>query len=150
MPDRSTQRPVHTEMQQLEPWFAEMHTQLFNTLQHAQAAVDEAQRLGQDLPEENDNYQQLKRDFEVAVAAIANQDAITAPLVKRTQALLAVKSELRLHLTQVWAAAVCTLTLHRMLGAIPTELADDEAVTGELKTKSAMHFSMWQHLLSDV
>lgn len=149
MPELSTERPAHPAMEKLEPWFADMHMQLFDTLQQAQAAVDEAQQAGQDLSEESEPYQQLKRDFDVAVAAFPASDHITAPLITRSQDLLAIRSELRLHLTQVWAAAVCTLTLHRMLNAIPVELMDDDSITGELKTKAAMHFSMWKHLLTE-
>ena len=149
MSDLSTDRPAHPSLEKLEPWFAQMHMQLFDTLQQAQAAVDEAQQSGQDLAENSEHYQQLKRDFDVTVAAFPASDHITTPLIRQSQNLLANRCELRLHLTQVWAAAVCTLTLHRMLNAIPVELMDDHSITGELKTKAAMHFSMWKHLLND-
>lgn len=149
MPEHPTDRSVHPAIEKLEPWFAQMHTQLFDTLQQAQAAVDIAQQRGQDLAQDSEPYQQLKRDFDIAVALFPTDNHFTAPLVKRTQQLLTGDSALRLHLTQVWAAAVCTLTLHRMLSAIPVELIDDAIITGELKSKAAMHVSMWRHLLDD-
>ncbi|GGW83107.1 hypothetical protein [Alteromonas halophila] len=141
--------PPHPALEKLEPWFAQMHVQLFDTLQQAQAAVDEAERTGQDLDVSCEYYQQLQRDFKVTVASFPAENHFTLPMIKRTQALEESESGLRLHLAQVWAAAVCTLTLHRMLSAVPLELADDENITGELKMKAAMHYAMWQHLLSD-
>lgn len=139
--------PVHPEMEKLESWFADMHGRIFDTMEQAQAAVDEAERTGKDIPVQNEHFVQLKRDFEVAVASFNIASHITAPLVEQTHKLWEERSLLNLHLTQIWAAGTCTLSFFRMLDSIPDTLLSDDATTGPLKTKAAMHMKMWQHLL---
>ncbi|MEW9798893.1 hypothetical protein [Alteromonas sp. CYL-A6] len=145
----SSEPTVHPEIAKLEPWFADMHMRLFDTMEQAQAAVDQAEKTGHDLSPNDEYAEQLQRDFEVAVASFPVADHITSPLVQRTQALADQADMLRLHLTQIWAAGTCTLSLYRMLHAIPAHLLDDDAVSGTLKAKAAMHFKMWQHLLGE-
>ena len=52
----------------LETQFSHLHVQLFDTFSHAQSAVMTVMQTGRDIDRNHDDFQQLKRDFEVTVA----------------------------------------------------------------------------------
>ncbi|NVK57377.1 MAG: hypothetical protein HWE26_17370 [Alteromonadaceae bacterium] len=130
----------------LENQFKQLHVQLFDTFSHAQSAVMTAVQTGHDISPDNDDYEQLKRDFEVTktvyqgVGTLPQQVAATEALMQRDDVSC-------LHMTQVWAAAVSSLCCDRMLHMVPEDLREEPTITSELKQKHAAHIKMWQERL---
>ena len=93
----------------LEKQFSQLHIQLFDTLGHAQSAVMQALNTGKDIGEGSDDYQQLKRDFDVTAAVYQGSDSLQR-LISETTNMSSRQDISNLHMTQVWAAAVSALS----------------------------------------
>jgi len=130
----------------LENQFKQLHVQLFDTISHAQSAVMTASQTGQDITPDNDDYTQLKRDYDVTRSMYQGAGELPR-YIAATEALKRRSDVSCLHMTQVWAAAVSTLSCDRMLSMIPADLRDQPDITGELQQKRTMHFNMWQQRL---
>ena len=133
----------------LEKQFSQLHVQLFDTFSHAQSAVMTVMQTGRDIDENQDDFTQLKRDFEVAVAMYPGNDQTMQQKITATNELAASQQTSNVHLTQVWAAAVSALSCDRMLAMIPGDLQDDPDMAGELKQKRREHLAMWQERLEN-
>ena len=133
----------------LEKQFNQIHVQLFDTFSHAQSAVMTVMQTGRDIDENQDDFTQLKRDFEVAVAMYPGNDQTMQQKITATNELAASQQTSNVHLTQVWAAAVSALSCDRMLAMIPTDLQDNPDVAGELQHKRREHLAMWQERLEN-
>jgi hypothetical protein len=138
-----------TSMHTHEPWYGQLHVQLFDTLAQAQAVVSKAQKNGQDIPEDDENYQQLARDFSIAISVYKPKSKELIDLCGTTKNLTrhSYQHVNRLHLSQLWAAAVATITYRRMLDAMPKQLPSDNDTQQRLQREYKAHKSMWQHLL---
>ena len=133
-------------MVKLEPWMANLHSGIFDTTMHAQAVVAQAQKTLQDVSEDNEDYQQLKRDFTVAVSIYQGKHTHIDTLVKGTEAMQSRSDIPKLHLAQCYAAGACAIACQRMLDAIPEDLQTDDSILGSLIEKTQGHFTMWRHL----
>lgn len=132
----------------LEQQFSQLHVQLFDTLSHAQSAVMQAMITGRDIGATSDDYQQLKRDFEVSAAMYKGSESIKVQ-IKATNELVYRDDISNLHMTQVWAAGVSALSCDRMLQMIPSDLVNDHEITGELIARLKEHLGMWQERLAN-
>ena len=128
----------------LEKQFSQLHVQLFDTFSHAQSAVMAVMQTGRDIDDNQEDFTQLKRDFEVTVAMYPGNNQNMLQKITATNELAANPQTPNVHLTQVWAAAVSALSCDRMLAMIPSDLQDDPDVAGELKQKRQEHLAMWQ------
>lgn len=145
----SVRHRTHPELAARESWFNTMHLAIFDTLATVQALNDAASGghpVGQQIVAHIDT---LEREFTV----LANDDSFTShivsPLIRRTRQLQQHPDTPLLHLAQIWAAGICTLRYFAMLGAIPVALIQDREVSGELRTHSTHHLSMWKRLLAE-
>ena len=75
----------------LEKQFNQIHVQLFDTFSHAQSAVMTVMQTGRDIDENQDDFTQLKRDFEVAVAMYPGTTTVTPTPSSATSARSASK-----------------------------------------------------------
>lgn len=133
----------------LETQFSQLHIQLFNTFSHAQSAVMAVMQTGRDIDNNHEDFQQLKRDFEVTIATYPGHDKKMLEKIAATNKLAAQQPISNVHLTQVWAAAVSTLSCDRMLAMIPHDLRHDPSVSSELQQKCQDHLAMWQERLEN-
>ena len=133
----------------LEKQFSQLHVQLFDTFSHAQSAVMAVMQTGRDIDDNQEDFTQLKRDFEVTVAMYPGNNQNMLQKITATNELAANPQTTNVHLTQVWAAAVSALSCDRMLAMIPSDLQDDPDVAGELKQKRQEHLAMWQERLDN-
>ena len=133
----------------LEKQFSQLHVQLFDTFSHAQSAVMAVMQTGRDIDDNQEDFTQLKRDFEVTVAMYPGNNQNMLQKITATNELAANPQTPNVHLTQVWAAAVSALSCDRMLAMIPSDLQDDPDVAGELKQKRQEHLAMWQEGLDN-
>ena len=133
----------------LEKQFSQLHVQLFDTFSHAQSAVMAVMQTGRDTDDNQEDFTQLKRDFEVTVAMYPGNNQNMLQKITATNELAANPQTPNVHLTQVWAAAVSALSCDRMLAMIPSDLQDDPDVAGELKQKRQEHLAMWQERLEN-
>jgi hypothetical protein len=133
----------------LEKQFSQLHVQLFDTFSHAQSAVMAVMQTGRDTDDNQEDFTQLKRDFEVTVAMYPGNNQNMLQKITATNELAANPQTPNVHLTQVWAAAVSALSCDRMLAMIPSDLQDDPDVAGELKQKRQEHLAMWQERLDN-
>ena len=133
----------------LEKQFSQLHVQLFDTFSHAQSAVMAVMQTGRDIDDNQEDFTQLKRDFEVTVAMYPGNNQNMLQKITATNELAANPQTPNVHLTQVWAAAVSALSCDRMLAMIPTDLQDDPEVAGELQHKRREHLAMWQERLDN-
>lgn len=133
----------------LETQFSQLHVQLFNTFSHAQSAVMSIMQSGRDISAQSEDYQQLKRDFEVTVAMYPGRDSSILAHIAATRQMAEQQQVSNVHMTQVWAAAVSTLSCDRMLLMIPADLQTDQEITGELMQKRQEHLTMWQERLNN-
>ena len=133
----------------LEKQFSQLHVQLFDTFSHAQSAVMAVMQTGRDIDDNQEDFTQLKRDFEVTVAMYPGNNQNMIQKITATNELAANPQTPNVHLTQVWAAAVSALSCDRMLAMIPSDLQDDPDVAGELKQKRQEHLAMWQERLDN-
>ncbi|MAQ02695.1 MAG: hypothetical protein CL586_11475 [Alteromonadaceae bacterium] len=133
----------------LEKQFSQLHVQLFDTFSHAQSAVMAVMQTGRDIDDNQEDFTQLKRDFEVTVAMYPGNNQNMLQKITATNELAANPQTPNVHLTQVWAAAVSALSCDRMLAMIPSDLQDDPDVAGELKQKRQEHLAMWQERLDN-
>lgn len=133
----------------LEKQFSQLHVQLFDTFSHAQSAVMAVMQTGRDIDNNQDDFTQLKRDYEVTVAMYPGNDQNMQRKITATNELATNHQTSNVHLTQVWAAAVSALSCDRMLAMIPGDLQDDPDVAGELKQKRQEHLAMWQERLEN-
>ncbi|MDC8829931.1 hypothetical protein [Alteromonas gilva] len=137
---------VDPRMIALENQFKQLHVQLFDTFSHAQSAVMTAVQTGQDITSDNEDYQQLKRDFQVTTTVYQGMGSLPQH-IGATKTLMQREDVSCLHMTQVWAAAVSSLCCDRMLAMVPEDLRDEPTITDELKQKHAEHTRMWQERL---
>ncbi|GGF86253.1 hypothetical protein [Alteromonas lipolytica] len=133
----------------LESQFGQLHTQLFNTFSHAQSAVMGIMQTGRDISQDSEDYQQLKRDFDITVTMYPGEDSLMATLIAATRQMANNPQVSNVHMTQVWAAAVSALSCDRMLLMIPADLHTDPEVSGELQQKRQEHLTMWQERLNN-
>ena len=133
----------------LEKQFSQLHVQLFDTFSHAQSAVMAVMQTGRDIDDNQEDFTQLKRDFEVTVAMYPGNNQNMLQKITATNELAANPQTPNVHLTQVWAAAVSALSCDRMLAMIPSDLQVDPDVAGELKQKRQEHLAMWQERLDN-
>ena len=133
----------------LEKQFSQLHVQLFDTFSHAQSAVMAVMQTGRDIDDNQEDFTQLKRDFEVTVAMYPGNNQNMLQKITATNELAANPQTPNVHLTQVWAAAVSALSCDRMLAMIPSDLQVDPDVAGELKQKRQEHLAMWQERLEN-
>ena len=133
----------------LEKQFSQLHVQLFDTFSHAQSAVMAVMQTSRDIDDNQEDFTQLKRDFEVTVAMYPGNNQNMLQKITATNELAANPQTPNVHLTQVWAAAVSALSCDRMLAMIPSDLQDDPDVAGELKQKRQEHLAMWQERLDN-
>jgi hypothetical protein len=144
--------PTYTDprMEKLESWMANLHSSIFDTTMHAQSIVTHAQKTLRDVETDNEDFQQLKRDFEIATSIYKGKHTHIDSLIAATESMESHQDIPRLHIAQCYAAGTCVITLQRMFDAIPDDLQNDDTITGSLVEKSNGHLTMWRHLTTPV
>lgn len=134
----------------LEKWMASLHNTIFETSSLAQNLVSQAQKTMKDVVEDDEDYVQLKRNYDIAVSVYQHNNANIDRLIEFTIRIQKQTQMPLLHFAQCFAAGVCSISCQRMIDGIPEDLQNDESVSGELKRKLNGHKTMWRHLVGDL
>jgi len=146
----SNEKFVDPRLQAKEALFQQLHLSTFDTMSYAHAIIQEVNAIGKDIDEDNDNYQQLLRDYQVTknMAALANSPLTL--LCSQTDHNIKNSQKAHASISQLCAAATNTLNHWRILTEIPEDLLDVEEVTRQLKENYANHLAAWRQILQEL
>nr|WP_297349636.1 hypothetical protein [uncultured Glaciecola sp.] len=145
----SDEKFVDPRLQAKEAIFQQLHLSTFDTMGYAHAVIQEVNESGKDIAEDNDNYQQLLRDYQVTrnIAPIA--DSPLALLCKQTDGYIKNSNQAHASISQLCAAATNTLNHWRILVEIPDDLLDIKEVSSQQKENYASHLAAWHQVLGE-
>ncbi|MFQ3207026.1 MAG: hypothetical protein ACI9IT_001175 [Glaciecola sp.] len=145
----SDEKFVDPRLQAKEAIFQQLHLSTFDTMGYAHAVIQEVNESGKDIAEDNDNYQQLLRDYQVTrnIAPIA--DSPLALLCKQTDGYIKNSNQAHASISQLCAAATNTLNHWRILAEIPDDLLDIKEVSSQQKENYASHLAAWRQVLGE-
>ena len=138
---------VDPRLQKKELVFQQLHLATFDTMSNAQAVIQQVKTSGTDIDQEDENFQQLLRDFEVTRNMTDLKDSPLLSLCQSLEKLIKNKTLANATIAQACAAATNTLNHWRILGEIPVDLREVEEVSGTLKQNYFEHKQAWENLL---
>lgn len=140
---------VDPRLQAKEAVFQQLHLSTFDTMGYAHAIIREVNDSGKDIAEDNDNYQQLLRDYQVTKNMAPIADSPLALLCKQTDGYIKNSNQAYASISQLCAAATNSLNHWRILAEIPEDLLDVEEVSSQLKENYANHLAAWHRVLGE-
>jgi hypothetical protein len=146
MPD---EKFVDPRLQAKEALFQQLHLSTFDTMGYAHAIIQEVNNSGKDIAEDNDNYQQLLRDYQVTKNMAPIADSPLASLCEKTDGNIKNSNQAHASISQLCAAATNTLNHWRILAEIPEDLLDIKEVSSQLKENYANHLTAWHQVLGE-
>jgi hypothetical protein len=145
----SDEKFVDPRLQAKEAIFQQLHLSTFDTMGYAHAIIQEVNNSGKDIAENNDNYQQLLRDYQVTKNMAPIADSPLALLCTQTDGYINNAKQAHASISQLCAAATNTLNHWRILAEIPEDLLDIEEVSSQLKENYANHLAAWHQVLGE-
>jgi len=145
----SGEKFIDPRLQAKEHIFQQLHLSTFDTMGYAHAIIQEVNKSGKDVEEDNDNYQQLLRDYEITrnIAPIANTPLAT--LCSQTNDKIANSQLAHASIAQLCAAATNSLNHWRILAEIPEDLLEVDEVSSSVKENYANHLNAWRDILQE-
>ena len=145
----SDEKFVDPRLQAKEGIFQQLHLSTFDTMGYAHAIIQEVNDSGKDIDEDNDNYQQLLRDYLVTKNMAPITGSPLALLCTQTDHNIENSKQAHASISQLCAAATNTLNHWRILAEIPEDLLDVEKVSSQLKQNYANHLAAWHQVLEE-
>ncbi len=141
---------VDPRLQARESMFQQLHLSTFETMGYARSIQEQVEQTGRDIDQDNTEYQQLLRDYQITKNLAAIDGSQIEPLCKKTDQVLKSSQQAYANSAQLCAAATSSLNHWRILSEIPVDLRDQEFVTKALKDKFHQHMSTWEYILDDL
>lgn len=144
MPD---EKFVDPRLQAKEAFFQQLHLSTFDTMSYAHAIITSVNESGKDIESNDENYQQLLRDYAVTKNMAKLKDAAIEPLCADTDKVLSNSAFANATKAQLAAAASNTINHWRILSQIPADLLSIDEVTSTLKQNYEAHLAAWRQTL---
>ena len=141
---------VDPRLQAREDMFQRLHVSIFETMSYVNRIHALVQKTGHDIDNENTDYLQLLRDYEVTKNLSPLENTPNADHCARTDRLIASKRQAHANIAQLCGAAITSLNLWRILNEIPEDLRDVDDVTKTLKEKYHANAQNWAFILDDL
>ena len=138
---------IDPRLQAKEALFEQLHLSTFDTMSYAHAVMQSVQENGYDVESDDENFQQLLRDFEVTSNLMSLVDTPLQSLHQTTSLIISENKQPNASIAQLCAAATNTLNHWRILCEIPEDLRDNEEVTGQLKANYFQHKKAWESMI---
>lgn len=145
-----TSKFVDPRLQARESLFQKLHLSIFETMGYARSIQECVKQSGQDIESTNPEYIQLLRDYEVTKNLAPIDQSQLAPLCKKTDDILQMRTNALANCAQLCAAAISALNHWRILYEVPADLRDNDIVTKALKEKFNHHMKTWQFIVEDL
>jgi hypothetical protein len=145
----SDEKFVDPRLQAKEAIFEKLHLSTFDTMGYAHAIIQEVNDSGKDVQANNDNYQQLLRDYQITKSMAPIADSPLELLCTQTDENIKESQQAHASISQLCAAATNTLNHWRILAEIPEDLLDVEDVSSQLKENYANHLAAWRQILQE-
>jgi hypothetical protein len=145
----SDEKFVDPRLQAKEHIFQQLHLSTFDTMGYAHAIIQEVNASGKDVEADNENYQQLLRDYEITKNIAPIADTPLALLCSQTNDKIANSAKAHASIAQLCAAATNSLNHWRILVEIPEDLLEVEEVSRQLKENYANHLGAWRNMLQE-
>jgi hypothetical protein len=145
----SDEKFVDPRLQAKEAVFQQLHLSTFDTMGYAHAIIQEVNLTGKDIAENDDNYQQLLRDYQVTKNMSPIADSPLALLCEKTDGYIKNSIQAHVSISQLCAAATNSLNHWRILAEIPEDLLEVEEVSSQLKENYSNHLTAWRRVLAE-
>jgi hypothetical protein len=147
MPD---EKFVDPRLQAKESYFQQLHLSTFDTMSYAHAIVRQVNESGKDIDENDENYEQLLRDYAVTKNMVSLKDSPLEQLCTQTDNAMQAGHFAHATKAQLAAAATNTINHWRILAEIPDDLLSIGEITDALKQNYNGHLSAWQRILQEI
>jgi len=143
-------KPADPRLQAREAYFQRLHLSVYETMNYARAIQHEVESTGHDIEPDNQDYQQLLRDYQVTKNLSPINDSKLEPMCYETDDLISKGDQACANYAQLCAAATSALNHWRILAEIPEDLRSNESITKTLKDKFHHYEQTWQFILGDL
>ena len=141
---------IDPRLQARESFFKNIHLSVYETMNYARSIQEEVESTGFDIEVDNQDYQQLLRDYEVTKNLSPIQESLLEDLCHKTDHLLHQGDHAYANYAQLCAAATSSLNHWRILAEIPEDLRDEDEVTKSLKQRFQHYYQTWEYIISDL